>query len=192
MYADWLSKGRRGCASLFLPIGKRQLGAERDKRAGKAAAHPRQYAGTRDHVVADRGGKQSVADDYSAKAKEMAAKWGSLAKDGDHFKLAFDKPGTWSQKYNLVWDEILALKLFPPSVKQTELAFYQKHLNQFGIPLDNRKSYTKLDWGIWTATLADSPDHSASSIKVHQRCPFMWRRSSPRRLGLRESIVTRY
>jgi hypothetical protein len=109
-------------------------------------------------IMARALGKQSVADDYSAKAKEMAAKWGSLAKDGDHFKLAFDKPGTWSQKYNLVWDEILGLKLFPPGVKQTELAFYQKHLNQYGLPLDNRKSYTKLDWGIWTATLADSPD----------------------------------
>jgi hypothetical protein len=109
-------------------------------------------------MMAHALGKQTVADNYSAKAKEMAAKWESLAKDGDHYKLAFDKPGTWSQKYNLVWDEILGLKLFPPSLKQTELAFYQKHLNQFGLPLDNRKSYTKLDWEIWTATLADSPD----------------------------------
>jgi hypothetical protein len=103
-------------------------------------------------------GKQAVADSYAAKAKETATKWESLAKDGDHYKLAFDKPGTWSQKYNLVWDEILGLKLFPPSLKQTEMAFYQKHLNQYGLPLDNRKGYTKLDWEIWTATLADSAD----------------------------------
>ncbi len=103
-------------------------------------------------------GKKAIADDYSAKAKEMAAKWESLAKDGDHYKLAFDKPGTWSQKYNLVWDQILDLKLFPLRVRQTELAFYQKHLNQYGLPLDNRKTYTKLDWEIWTATLADSAD----------------------------------
>jgi hypothetical protein len=103
-------------------------------------------------------GKQAIADDYAAKAKEMAAKWESLGRDGDHYKLAFDKPGTWSQKYNLVWDQLLDLKLFPPRVKQAELAFYQKLLNQYGLPLDNRKSYTKLDWEIWTATLADSAD----------------------------------
>ncbi|MGD1064909.1 MAG: DUF4965 domain-containing protein [Terracidiphilus sp.] len=102
-------------------------------------------------------GKSDVAEKYSRLAAEMAAKWQSMAIDGDHYKLAFDKPGTWSQKYNLVWDQILGLHLFPAQVRQTEVAFYLQHLNAYGLPLDNRRDYTKLDWEIWTATLADAP-----------------------------------
>jgi hypothetical protein len=102
-------------------------------------------------------GKSDVAEQYSRLAAEMAAKWQSMAIDGDHYKLAFDKPGTWSQKYNLVWDQILGLHLFPARVRQSEVAFYLQHLNIYGLPLDNRRDYTKLDWEIWTATLADPP-----------------------------------
>ena len=99
--------------------------------------------------------------EYAQLAAEMAAKWQTMAIDGDHYKLAFDKPGTWSQKYNLVWDQILDFNLFPAKVRQTEIAFYLKHLNQFGLPLDNRADYTKLDWEIWTATLADAPSRAS-------------------------------
>ena len=110
------------------------------------------------YAVMARGvGKPEVAAEYSQLAAGMAAKWQTMAIDGDHYKLAFDKPGTWSQKYNLVWDQILGLNLFPEKVRQTEIAFYLKHLNRFGLPLDNRADYTKLDWEIWTATLADTP-----------------------------------
>jgi hypothetical protein len=109
-------------------------------------------------AMAEGVGKPEVGKEYSRLAKGMAAQWETMALDGDHYKLAFDKPGTWSQKYNLVWDQMLDFKLFSPQVRQTELAFYLRHLNQFGLPLDNRAGYTKLDWQIWTATLADKPE----------------------------------
>lgn len=109
-------------------------------------------------VLAEMTGRKSEAATYRQLAKEMAGRWVQMAQDGDHYKLAFDKPGTWSQKYNLVWDRILGLDLIPGEVAKTEIRFYQAHLNRFGLPLDSRRDYTKLDWEVWTATLSDNHD----------------------------------
>ncbi|HLQ51729.1 MAG TPA: DUF4965 domain-containing protein, partial [Terriglobales bacterium] len=99
-------------------------------------------------------GKKEEGSKYYHVAQEMASSWSRMAADGGHTKLAFDRPGTWSQKYNLVWDRILGLNLFPGSLSEGEIRFYLQHQNAFGLPLDNRKTYSKLDWITWTATLA--------------------------------------
>ena len=41
----------------FRTLGKRELGAERDKRAGESTAHPSQHPRTRDYVIANRSGE---------------------------------------------------------------------------------------------------------------------------------------
>ena len=107
--------------------------------------------------LAQMRGDSAAAKKYGDPARTMAAEWVQKAADGDHYRLAFDKPGTWSQKYNIVWDTILGLHMFPPKVAAEEIAFYKTKMNAFGLPLDNRANYTKLDWTIWTATLATSP-----------------------------------
>lgn len=106
--------------------------------------------------LAGQLGHADTAREYGNLARDFAAQWVKMADDGDHYRLAFDKPGTWSQKYNLVWDRLLGLNLFPPAVARKEIAFYKTKMNRYGLPLDNRAEYTKLDWLVWTATLADS------------------------------------
>jgi hypothetical protein len=104
-----------------------------------------------------RGEKEKAAKSF-ALARGFAKRWIQEADAGDHFRLAFDKPESWSQKYNLVWDRILGLNLFPESVAQKEMAYYRKIQNEFGLALDNRETYTKLDWITWTATLTQNRD----------------------------------
>jgi hypothetical protein len=107
--------------------------------------------------LADRLGDHKIAAQYEAAAKSMASRWEPMAAEYGHYRLAFDKNNTWSQKYNLVWDTILDLHIFPANIADHEVAFYKAHLNPFGLPLDNRATYTKLDWTVWSATLARNP-----------------------------------
>ena len=37
-----------------------------------------------------------------------------------------------------------------------ELGYYKSRQANYGLPLDNRSSYTKLDWIIWSASLSQS------------------------------------
>jgi hypothetical protein len=115
--------------------------------------------------LCEMAGHKELAADYRKTAEQYASRWILMAADGDHTRLAFDKPGTWSQKYNLVWDRILGLNLFPATVAQREVAYYKKIQNRCGLPLDNRQPYTKLDWSIWTASLADAPEDFAALVE---------------------------
>lgn len=96
---------------------------------------------------------------YISMARDMALDWEKRASNGDgSYRLAFDRPGTFSMKYNIVWDKLLGTEIMPKSVIESEVASYRAHAHPYGLPLDNRQPYTKSDWLIWTATLAGNRD----------------------------------
>ena len=111
-------------------------------------------------LILQLAGEEKEAATYFAKARHMADNWAPRAKNGDgSYRLAYDRPGTFSMKYNMVWDRLFESNLFDKSVIASETASNRKHFNPYGMPLDNRKNYTKSDWLVWTATLcADRKD----------------------------------
>lgn len=96
------------------------------------------------------------SEQYMTKAKEMATEWSKKADAGDHTVLSFGDKDSWSLKYNLVWDLIFKTELFADEIYSREIKWYKKQSNDYGVPLDNRKFYTKSDWILWVTAFADN------------------------------------
>lgn len=117
-------------------------------------------------IIMEMLGEAKDADFYHTEAQKMADHWVETADNGDgSFRLAFDSEGTFSMKYNMVWDILWNTSLFSRTVINSELASYQKKMMPYGLPLDNRMPYTKSDWLVWTATMADNKEEFKSFIE---------------------------
>jgi hypothetical protein len=106
--------------------------------------------------LCEKQGKTDNALKYRRIAEDYAEKWLKDAIDDGHTRLAFDKPGTWSMKHNLVWDSILGTNLFPASLAEQEIAWYKKVQNRYGLPVDSRTDNSLIDWVLWSITPAKS------------------------------------
>jgi len=114
-------------------------------------------------ILKGMNGDNRSRNHYMSIARNMAKDWVKRAANGDgSYRLAFDQPGTFSMKYNIVWDKLMGTGIFPVDFIESEIASYMKKQLPFGLPLDNRKPYTKSDWLVWVATLAkDREDFEA-------------------------------
>ena len=104
--------------------------------------------------LCELAGKPGDGKKYFSIAHDYATKWQALAKDDDHTRLAYNQPGTWSMKHNLIWDRVLGLNMFPQSVGDAEIAWYLKVQKKYGLPVDNRTDTSLIDWALWSIALA--------------------------------------
>jgi len=99
--------------------------------------------------------------------------------DGDHSGWLSTSPAPGVR--NTIWSgNACWIELFPEEIKRKEMAYYKQRQNRFGVPLDNRSAYTKLDWMLWTATMADSDAEFHSLIAP----VYDWLNQTPTRVPL--------
>ena len=151
-------------------------------------------------IIMSMLGRDKEAAKYHRAALRMARSWASRAANGDgSYRLAFDRPDTFSMKYNIVWDVLFGTGIMDPRVIASETASYKKHINKYGLPLDNRADYTKSDWLVWTATLVNDRDYFEEMVDPlwdsyncsRSRCPMTdWYDTiSSRQIGFRHRTV---
>ena len=106
-------------------------------------------------IITDMLGDADKSAFYRNEAEKMAENWMNTALNPDGTSnLAFDRPYTYSMKYNMVWDKVWKTGLFTQEFMDAEIADNRKHFNKYGMPLDSRADYTKSDWLVWTASMA--------------------------------------
>ncbi len=106
---------------------------------------------------------------YTDTAQNMARRFAEEAKNTEATRLTFDREDSWSMKYNLVWDRLLGLSLFPEDFYRREQALYEKKCARYGVPLDCRKGYTKIDWLVWTTVLCENKEYESLIYRAIHR-----------------------
>ena len=109
-------------------------------------------------------GKIFSDKNYVDIAEEYAKKWQLESKGKQASRLAFDKEDSWSLKYNIIWDKLLDIHIFDDEIFEKEIQLYKEKMNAYGIPLDCREDYTKMDWLFWTTVMTDDKEYTNKVI----------------------------
>lgn len=99
---------------------------------------------------------QTCEKKYAEGAKKLAQKALSAA-NGGVMPLAYGRDGSYSLKYNLLFEKLFGFGLVGQNVIEREIEYYLTKSLAYGIPLDERAQYTKSDWLLWCAALTEDP-----------------------------------
>ncbi|KAH3765163.1 glutaminase a [Pelomyxa schiedti] len=132
-------------------------------------------------------GDTTNADKYSQAAQGFVSQWLDLAnpEQTDHYRLRYDEAG-WSTKYNLLYQRLLGISVFPESVLSMETAYYYTQMNKYGFPLDCRDTFAKLDWEAWAATQSLNSTFFVETFDAI----YEWANAAPDRVPLSDLYYT--
>ena len=108
-------------------------------------------------IICDKLEKNELAVKYLEKAFEFAENIKSERNNGI-LPLAYGEKGTYSLKYNILFDKLFGFNLIGEDVAEKEVDYYIERRNLYGTPLDTRKDYTKSDWLLWVSAITDGKE----------------------------------
>ena len=103
--------------------------------------------------VAGVVGATSDQQNFSTTASNYYKQWEYFAIDPSerHTLLSYEWRSSYGLLYNTYPDKLLNLGIIPDELFAMQSDWYATISQVFGVPLDNRHSYTKSDWEMWTA-----------------------------------------
>ncbi|KAH8690740.1 glutaminase GtaA [Talaromyces proteolyticus] len=110
--------------------------------------------------IANLTGNESTGANYSSIAATYLSAWQEHGIESSasppHTTLAYDDETSYGLLYNLWADKALSLNFVPQSIYDMQSTFYATVFNEYGIYLDTRHTYTKVDWEAFVASIASS------------------------------------
>lgn len=121
-------------------------------------------------LLLEMKGDKEGAESYMNVAKDLVGNWTSdgVDVDGTHTRLQYNLDDTWSMKYNLLFDRVLGLNLFPEDVLEMDLAYYDSKANEYGVPLDSRATFSKSDWLMWMYAMGSDSQFASQVSRLYK------------------------
>ena len=112
--------------------------------------------------IADLIGKEDDSQSWNKTANDYLSSWLAVSQDkgtslAPHLALAYGDNDSYGLMYNLYADKVLRLNFIPQSIYDLQSNFYPTVFGKYGVLLDTRYTFTKLDWQVWCAAIA-SPE----------------------------------
>ncbi|KAI9690746.1 MAG: hypothetical protein M1820_009843 [Bogoriella megaspora] len=108
-------------------------------------------------LIAEQIGEAADATNYFSIASRYYDQWEYFGIDPsrNHTLLSYEWRSSWGLLYNIYPDKLLNLGIVSEEIFQMQSQWYPQVSQVFGVPLDNRHSYTKSDWEMWTAATCE-------------------------------------
>ncbi|OAA39424.1 glutaminase GtaA [Metarhizium rileyi] len=115
--------------------------------------------------VASRAGHKDESSKYSTLAKEYLDFWTKhgVNEEAGHTMLQYDNKDSYGLLYNIYPDKLLGLNFVPQKIYDMQSKFYLQTKKKYGVILDTRNVWTKVDWELFAAAVA-KPDTQSMFI----------------------------